>query len=158
MSIKSKDLAHEKLKRFDDVFRMILLIITISITFSQASTEISLEPTLIWVFFALLFWIFGHIGGFYPDVKSPEIYLKLIGWFFLSLVSITVLSKLTLSTSILVENFSIFLLLCSYFLTLLPYAYFRKNLDEIERRRFMKSLSTIVAFIALGLVLNNWNL
>jgi hypothetical protein len=110
MAKDEQENTREKIKRLDDIFRMLLLVITImlSVGFGKVNLVFILAP--------LFFWMLGHaIGQFDGD---SEILLKFTAWFYTSFIVIVILIK---SASGLSE-LSITLRISSFIISLLPTA------------------------------------
>lgn len=90
----------EKIKRFDDIFKVLFLVITIMIAFgSQESINLNLWNNLHFIIVPLVLWIIGHAVGTYVSLKGTESCLKIGAWAFASVAVSIVFLKFALRSS-----------------------------------------------------------
>jgi hypothetical protein len=103
----------EKLRRFNDVYSLLFVVITILLTVGASSFEkTDLGPTVSFILGSLAAWIFGHLIGANQVLRHIEIQFKLIAWLYASLVAGDVILKYALDIPNLTGSWSA---LCIFF-------------------------------------------
>jgi len=138
-----------KIRRFDDIFRMLLIIITIIIAIgSNSFGNVNLWTTIIFILLALILWMFGHSIGAKPIFEDLEVWLKLYAWAFASLVAPIVFLKFALNVSTLSYSWVGVCVFASIFSTFLPYRWLGKMLSKRQKNRFLRYLAFIFLIIS----------
>jgi len=92
----------DKLKRFDDVFRMLILVMTITVSIGfRTYTGLNLWGTLGYFIMSLSFWMLAHIVGSNSLYSDLEVSMKLNAWVLASLVTASTFAKFGLKTETL---------------------------------------------------------
>jgi hypothetical protein len=143
MAKDEQENTREKIKRLDDIFRMLLLVITImlSVGFGRVNLVFILAP--------LFFWMLGHaIGQFDED---SEILLKFTAWFYTSFIVIVILIKSASGLSELSITLRISSLIISLLPTVLAIHWLTHTFDEerahIIRRRLWWIVTSFVPLL-----------
>lgn len=143
----------DKVRRFDDIFRMLLLVMTVTISIGlNTYSGINLWSTLGYFLMALTLWMFGHLIGSNEFHEDDEIVFKLTAWTFALLVTAVVLTKFTLKVSELGYVVKILIFLITIFVTLLVYSWFRELIHPIARRKFVLNIATILIIYGYGYI------
>lgn len=134
MSSEEETRISHRLKRFDDVFKMLLLVMTIttSIGFTTYS-GITLWGTLIFLVMALGLWSLGHL----TSIQHLEIVVKLFAWSATLLVTTSTFAKFALKVSTLDDVTKIPVAALSFILTFAVYLWFRSSIPLHTRRRYI---------------------
>lgn len=137
---------HEKIKRFNDIFSMLFLVITIVISVGAIRfPNENLSFTIIFTMLSLGFWMFGHAIGYkYQDL---EVQVKISAWVFASLVASTVLLKFAIGVSALSLEWSSFCIFVSIVLTILSSLYFKEVIFESKQPRL-----TMIVLLFFGII------
>jgi hypothetical protein len=135
----------EKVRRFDDVFRMLIVVMSITTSVGLSLYKIDLFPALAYFLLSLGFWMFAHLSGSNELLKKSEIELKITSWFFALLVTGSTLAKFA-EKSVVLDNYakgavSIIALGSTYLL----YLWF---VDVIPSKKRM--LYTMMIYLVLG--------
>jgi hypothetical protein len=144
----------ERVKRFDDIIRMSLLMITVMVTFFSLSfnIQINLVHTYFFVAFSLACWIFGHALGSIDRLHlGSEVSAKLFSWAFLILVGSSTFLKYSSNSAILGISLSALALIIELVLTYPVYKWLKGAMEASEQNRFKKWLFTINASIMLAI-------
>jgi hypothetical protein len=137
----------EKIKRFNDIFSMLFLVITIVISVGANSfAKENLSYTIMFTLLSLGLWMFGHAIGSKPINLDLEVQAKIFAWAYASLVAGTVLLKFATGVSTLDFNYSWLCILASVFLTFLSYLYLKEAMSERQQTVFLRNLFFIVFF------------
>ena len=126
-----QETTREKIKQLDEIFRMLLLIITImlSVEFGEVNLGFILAP--------LIVWMLGHVVFKYEDW---EISLKLFAWLLASFIALVIVIK---GVSCLSE-LNINLRIASFIFSLIPTAlitrWLTNTLDEENINMIRKRL------------------
>jgi len=141
----------EKMKRFDDVFRMLLLVMTITTSIGLSTYEgLSLTAALVYLVMALFFWMLGHFFGSNPLFRDFEILSKINGWVIAFLVTATTFAKFALNRSILDLAPKLIIFFTAGALALMTYLWFESYILPETRRRYMLATMTIIVFSLTG--------
>jgi hypothetical protein len=134
MSNQKQQLVTDTFKRFDDIFRMFLILVTIMMSIGSISNssgvQINLWSGFGFIILSLIFWMLGHAIG-EGDYRQLTVLLKSYAWISVCMVAIVTffkfwynLSTLTYSTVILSAIFAIVA-------TVLPFSWLSiKTLNE----------------------------
>ena len=139
----------DKLKRFDEVFRMLLLVMTVTTSIGLSSySEINLFGTLVYFVMALGFWMLGNLLGSNVFMRDLEIILKLNAWFLVLLLTASTFAKFGLKITLLDPLTKIPIAVSTFMLTILAYNYFEDIIDPDTRHKYLR---VHLYFIALFL-------
>lgn len=142
-----------KIKRFDDIFRMLLLTLTIIISVGSITFEkINLLSALFFILTPMAFWMIGHAVGSYPNSDYIETEFKLLSWGFVSLAIPIVSFKFMLEGSTLSYELVGICTLISMGLTYLPYRWLKEILSDYQRRTFLRGL--LYVFVVIDIAVN----
>jgi len=149
MSSEEETRISHRLKRFDDVFRMLLLVMTIttSIGFTTYS-GITLWGTLTFLVMALALWSLGHL----TPTRHLEIVVKLFAWSATLLVTTSTFAKFALKVSTLDDMTKISVAVLSFILTVAAYLWFRSSIPSYTRRRYGPLILLLPLFYLAGYV------
>jgi hypothetical protein len=143
----------KRIKRFDDIFKILFLVITIMISFgSQDSIDLNLWNNLYFIVVPLVFWIFGHAVGAYVTLKETEAGLKLGAWAFASVAVSIVFLKFALRSPVLSYEWFFVGVIFSIAITWLAFLYLKKALSPYLKSYFM--LVVGFEFVALLYAVN----
>lgn len=143
----------EKIKRFDDIFRMLLLVITIVL--SARVGNVNLWNNLGVIFLALALWMFGHAYGMRWSFGDIEIWFKLYAWAITSFIGSIILIKVVLLISIVSWEWVIFSSILSICITIPPLYWFRKMLNNYQKRGLLillYSIAQLSYFVYMGYI------
>jgi hypothetical protein len=122
MVSNKQEFAREKIKRFDDIFRMLLLIVTILLSVGVGKVN------LIFILVPLFWWMVGHaVGHKYEDL---EVECKLYALLFTSFIVIVMLIKSALGLSELSSLLRVASFFFSFTLTTMASQLFKEMLDD----------------------------
>jgi hypothetical protein len=137
----------KKIKRFDDIFRMLFLVITIMISVgSNTFGNVNLWTTIGFIAFSLIFWMLGHAMGAYKFLDT-EVSLKLYAWAFASFVAPIIFIKFALGLSTLGFGWVVVSFFSSLVLTVSPYYYLRSALDSRQRSKWTRNLLFLFLYV-----------
>jgi hypothetical protein len=135
----------EKIKRFNDIYLMLFLVVTIVIGFGSTSfAKEGLSYTIMFTLLSIGLWMFGHAYGFKSFNQDLEVQAKILAWFFASLVSSTVLLKFVVGVPTLNLDYSVVSIIVSVVLTSLSYRYLREAIPKIEKFQLFWILLQVV--------------
>jgi len=141
----------EKMKRFDDVFRMLLLVMTVTTSIGLSTYEgLSLTVALVYLVMALFFWMLGHLFGSNLLFRDFEILTKINGWVIAFLVTATTFAKFALGKSILDLTPKLGIFVIAGVLALATYFWFDSYILPERRRTYMIATLTIIVFSLTG--------
>jgi len=141
----------EKMKRFDDAFRMLLIVMTVTTSIGLSTYEgLSLQFALAYLVMSLIFWVAGHLLGSNPIFGGVEIGLKINAWITAFLVTTSTLAKFALRVPVLDLGPKIFIFIVAGALAFATYSWFESYLLPEARRRYMKATLTIIFFLLGG--------
>jgi hypothetical protein len=147
----------EKIKRFDDIFKMLLLILTITISVGSTAFEnINLLSVLGFIVAPLVLWIIGHAFGSNPEYIDSETQFKLLAWGFESLAIPIVAFKFILGGLTLSYELVALCSLISFGLTVLPYVWLKEFLSDMQRRTFLRNLLALFMVIDIAVNFGIW--
>jgi hypothetical protein len=127
----------DKLKRFDEVFRMLLLVMTITTSIGLSSYRgIDLSFTLLYLLMALGLWMFSNLIGSNTSFSRLEILFKIHAWVLALLVTMSTFGKFWLKVSELNPTAKIPISVFTFILAFASYHYFDDTIDPhgTERR------------------------
>lgn len=150
---ENRENTHEKIKRFDDIFRILLLIISIIISFRIGN--LSLSNIVVFIFLPLGFWIFGHAHVGCNDSIANEVCFKLCAWAVVSVAIPVVFLKSALGFPSLDHIMFFACIIFSILLTIwarewLKEAFSKQPYLKRQLYFFMFSLVGLVYFVAMG--------
>lgn len=129
----------EKLKRFDDVFSMLLLVMTVTTSIGlNTYSGLDLWLTLGYLVVSLGLWALGHSVGFNSLFRSLEASIKQTAWVLALLVTGSTFAKFALRTSMLNLGARLLVFLVTLALTIVAYYWFGESISPHTRRRFMR--------------------
>lgn len=97
MQLEKGGLVIERLRRFNDVYSLLFVVITILLTVGADTFEkVNLGSTVAFILGSLIAWIVGHLIGAQTSLRHIEIQFKLIAWLYASLVAGDVVLKYAL--------------------------------------------------------------
>jgi hypothetical protein len=140
----------EQLKRFNDVYTLLFVVITILLTVDITlfdSADFGL--TVLFIVGSLGVWAFGHLLGAKTDLRHVEIQFKLIAWLYASLVASDVIVKFALRLSVLSGWWASLCIVVSVLSGLALFAYLRRGI----KRRDRDELAVLVLVLLAALVL-----
>ena len=141
----------DRLKRFDDVFRMLLVVMTVEISLGFNSyTGLRLWSSFSFFLASLGLWIFAHLIGASKLSAEWEIILKLYAWSFAMLVTAVVLAKSLLKVSQLEGIVTAPIVLITLAVTLLLYRWFSGFIPENKGRQFKLMVVLMLFAISAG--------
>jgi hypothetical protein len=142
-----------RIKRFDDIFKMLFLVITIMISFgSQSPINLNLWNNLYFIVVPLTFWILGHAIGTYSTVIDTEAGFKLGAWAFASVAVSIVFLKFALRSPTLSYEWFFACVIFSIVITWLAFLYLKKVLSPYLKRNFM--IVIVLEFFSLLYAVN----
>jgi len=151
---KTDGLESEKLKRFDDIFRMLVIVMTITTSIGLSTYKIGLLSSLPYFVMALAFWMLGHLAGSSKLFRNIEAQAKVIGWFLALLVTASTLSKFILNEPSLGYYEKVGIGVFAYLLTAPAYYWFSEFVPPARRRIYLLLLSVIMwAFVGGTIVI-----
>jgi hypothetical protein len=140
----------DRLKRFDDVLRMLLLVMTVEISLGFNSYKgLNLWSTFPFFLMSLSLWIFAHLIGVSKLLAEWEILFKLYAWSFAVLVAAVVLAKSLLQVSQLEGIVVIPIIVITILSTLLLYRWFSRFIPENKGRQF-KLIVVMMLLVIFG--------
>jgi hypothetical protein len=146
----AKSEVDERLKRFNDVYSLLFVVITILLTVGATTFEkANLGATITFILGSLAFWVLGHLIGAKPSLRHIEIQLKLIAWLYASLVASDVILKYALGVTDLTDVWSAFCIVASVGSGAVLFYYLREGIHRRDKAEF----SVILALLAAALVL-----
>jgi hypothetical protein len=149
-STKSSGDVSEQLKRFNDIYTLLFVVITILLTVDITLFDTAdFGLTVLFTVGSLLVWVFGHLLGANAALRHVEIQLKLIGWLYASLVAGDVVVKFGLRLSVLSGLWAWVCIVVSVLSGLALFAYLRRGI----RRRDKHEAVVLVLVFAAALVL-----
>jgi len=129
---------YEKLKRFDDVFRMLLVVMTISMSIGLSTySGFNLWLTLLYFVLSITFWTFAHLLGSNPLHTDLEICVKIYAWTLALLVTMSALAKSALKVSVLDFATKIPIAIVTLVFTIMAYHWLGELIPPDVRRRYM---------------------
>lgn len=140
----------DKLKRFNDIYTLLFVVITILLTVDITlfdTTDFGL--TVLFVVGSLVVWALGHLLGANSGLRHVEVQLKLIGWLYASLVACDVVVKFALRLSVLSGWWASLCIVVSVLSGLAFFAYLRQGI----RRRDKDEAAVLVLVLVAALVL-----
>jgi hypothetical protein len=143
----------ERLKRFNDVYSLLFVVITILLTVGISTFEkTDLGATITFILGSLAFWVLGHLIGAKPSVRHIEVQLKLIAWLYASLVASDVILKYALGVTDLTDLWSAFCIVASVGSGAALFYYLREGIHRRDRAEFSVILAVLVAALVLYVV------
>ena len=140
----------ERLKRFNDVYTLLFVVITILLTVGASTVQIeNLAATITFSLGSLAAWVFGHLAGAKSSLRHVEIQLKMIAWLYASLVASDVILKFALHTTNLSDFWSAVCIFASVSSGLGLFFFLRKGVHRRDERQF----ALMVALLAVALIL-----
>jgi hypothetical protein len=140
----------ERLKRFNDVYTLMFVVITILLTVGASTFEKSdLGPTITFILSSLAAWIFGHIVGANQPLRHVEIQFKLIAWLYASLVAGDVILKYALDAANLAGLWSALCIFASVASGFALFYYLRGGIRRRDKDEFAVLLAVAVAALVL---------
>jgi len=141
LPLKEKADIREKIKRFDDIFGMFLIFITILLSVGSATVTIGI---LVYFLFPLALWISGHALG---ATKLPwEIIFKLSAWFGLTFLSLILLINFVFGSSILNFEWIFIFGFSLIILNLLPFFWLKKGVSYYDQKYLIVLASSYILF------------
>jgi hypothetical protein len=140
----------ERLKRFNDAYKLLFVVIAILLTVNITlfdSADFAL--TILFSGGSLAAWIFGHLLGAQATLRHVEIQFKLIAWLYASVVASDVILKYALSLPDLAGWWSTVCIFASVSSGLALLYYLRAGV----RRRDKDEFAVLVIVLAAALVL-----
>jgi hypothetical protein len=149
-SSKGNGNVSEQLKRFNDIYTLLFVVITILLTVDITLFDtIDFGLTILFTVGSLAVWGFGHLLGAQIDLRHIEIQFKLIAWLYASLVASDVIVKYALRASALTGWWSSLCIFVSIFSGLALFVYLRSGI----RRRDKDELAVLLAVLVAALIL-----
>jgi hypothetical protein len=145
-------LNNERSKRFDDVYKMLLLIESVLISSSFAF----FKDVMPWEFFnfTILSYIFSIILWCIPHLyaTSSEYVFKIIGWYFTVQITLVTFARLCLLVYVLPQIYTISVLTLSFCFSFPMIYYLKQNIG----REYVKHLKISLLIVVLALII--WDL
>lgn len=143
-----------KLKRFDEVFKMLLLVMTITTSIGLSSyTEIDLFFTLLYLVTAPSLWMLGNLIGSNPLSSEWEILFKIHAWVLALLVTMSTFAKFWLKVSELNSIIKLPISFFTFILTFWLYQYFNEAIGERNRKRHLLIDSIIILWYGTNTII-----
>ncbi len=140
----------ERLKRFNDVYTILFVVITILLTVNITIFErTDLGATILFIVGSFVAWIFGHLIGAKPLLRHVEIQFKLIAWLYASLVASDVILKYALGLPDLTGWWSAFCIFTSVTSGAVLFYFLREGV----RRRDRGEATLLTAVLITALIL-----
>lgn len=140
----------ETFRRFDDIYRMFLLVVTITISIGSISynsaLKIDLWSGLGFILLSLVTWMIGHAIG-EGDNRQFSLLLKMYAWISVSLVAFTTFLKFWLNTSTLGSSLVLMSVVFSLIATLLPFLWLSKTLSQSAKLNI--AILVFIGFVGL---------
>jgi len=142
----------EKLRRFDDIFRMSLLAITAMITVGSVTFGgINLWNAYWFILFSLVCWIFGHaLGAVGYQFIDMELDFKLYAWTLAMLFGVIAATKIALGVTYLEPRILFAVIPLSVALSYPTYLWFKRDLGEFGTKKFKKFVTRLLLFLAVA--------
>jgi hypothetical protein len=140
----------EKLKRFDDIFRMLVVVMTVTTSIGLTTYKIELLSSLPYFVMALAFWMLGHLAGSDERFREIEAQAKVIGWFLALLVTASTLGKFILKEPSLGSYEKLGIGLFAYLLTAPLCYWFSESISPKRRRNYLLLLTVILWAFVVG--------
>lgn len=145
-----KEKEAEKVRRFDDVFRMLMIVMSITTSVGLSLYKIDLVPALAYFFLSLGFWMVAHLMGSNMLYRDLEIGLKITSWSFALLVTGSTLTKLYEKSTVL-ENYARVAIGVIVFLsTILLFRWFGEIIPLRKRWQYILLFFVIVSYFIIG--------
>jgi hypothetical protein len=140
----------ERLKRFNDAYTILFVVITILLTVNITLFESAdFGLTILFILASLAAWIFGHLIGASVELRHVEIQFKLTAWLYASLVAGDVVLKYALGLANLTGWWSTLCIFTSATSGFALFYYLRMGI----RRRDKDEAAVLVAVFMAALVL-----
>jgi len=128
----------EKVKRFDDAFRMLLMVMTITTSIGLSTyTGLNLWVTLLYFVMPLVFWVLGHLVGSNPLFDDLEIVMKITAWVLALLMTTSTFAKFALKAALLESVAKIPIVAITSVLTFATYCWFGDLIPSYIRRKYL---------------------
>ena len=142
----------DKLKRSDDVFKMLLVVMSTTTSFGLTTySGIDLWRTIGYFLASISFWMVAHLGAtssrFYHEID-----FKVYAWFLALLVTTATFTKFWLKASILDSTAKLCVVLITWILACFVINWFGELVPARERRRFYIMIGGILLAITAGYV------
>ena len=149
----SSGIVYEQLKRFNDIYTLLFIVITILLTIDITLFDFSdFGLTILFTVGSLAVWAFGHLLGAKAGLRHIEIQLKLIAWLYASLVASDVIVKYALRASVLSGWWSSVCIIVSVASGLALFVYLRKGIRRWDKDEFAVLLAVLVASLILYVI------
>jgi hypothetical protein len=135
IALNKESLLEIKLKRLDEIFRTVIIVVSLAISAS------SVNLNLFFLLFPLFIWSIGHGMNRF---KYLEFFFKLLAWFHLSFATTVTIFKATLGVTTLGSVLVIFCAFLSGLTTLFVISWFKNTLDDEEVYQLRKNLITVM--------------
>ena len=143
----------ERLKRFNDVYTLLFVVITILLTVGANTFErVNLGATITFILGSLAAWTFAHLIGAKPYLRHVEIQFKLIAWLYASLVASDVILKYAFEIPNLTGRWSAFCIFASVSSGLALFYYLREGIHRRDRNEFSILVAVLVAALILYVI------
>lgn len=153
VSSDGSSIVSEQLKRFNDVYTLLFIVITILLTVDITLFDISdLGLTILFIVGSLVVWALGHLLGAKAGLRHIEIQLKLIAWLYASLVAGDVILKYALRVSVLSGWWSSACIIVSVASGLALFVYLRKGIRRGDKGEFAVLSAVLVAALILYII------
>ena len=154
MSEESERKNRKKIKRFDDIYRMLFLVITIMVSFgSNTFEQVNLWTTIGFILISLAIWMIGHAIGAHSLGQETEVASKLLAWSLATLVAPIVFLKFAFKIPTLSYELVAISVLLSIGFTVLPYKWLREALSPTQQRTLLRNLTYFFVLIAYAVLI-----
>jgi hypothetical protein len=136
-------------ERFDDAFKLLLVIMTLSLSMGIGFYKEILEfrafsYTIGFFVFTIVLWVFAHLRG-----GKDEYTLKIVAWWAMMVGFGTLFARLNFITFLLPPMIVSLIALLGLFLTLLMVYYLKENLGQTEPKKFALAYIIVTAFFVI---------
>ena len=140
----------EKLKRFDDAFGMLLIVMSITTSIGLSIYSVlDLRVALGYFVASLGFWMTAHLAGSNPLFDDLEIVMKLTAWVLALLVTGSTFAKFALKVSILDFGAKVLVSTVTLTLSFAIYWWFGELISSGMRRKYRR-LNFVLLILFLG--------
>lgn len=137
----------DKLKRSDDVFKMLLVVMSTTTSFGLTTySGIDLWRTIGYFLASVCLWMIAHLAASSPRFHG-EIYFKVTAWFLALLVTTATFGKFLLKVSILDSTAKLVVVLVTFVLIIFVLNWFGELIPAYQRRRFQYFVGTTLLLI-----------
>lgn len=143
----------DRLKRFDDVFKMLLVVMTITTSIGLSTySGVNLWSTLAYFIMSLAFWMVGHMIRSNSLFVYHEIMMKLYAWSIGLLVTASTYAKFALKVSTLdwVAKIPVFTITLA--LSLVTFKWFKESVPSHMSRAYVRAISIILILYSAGYI------